>query len=382
MVKTQIFFKLRILAVLSAIILMSGLMASCIGNQKSEPAASDYRIIKDMWGREVKVRNDIKTAVIMEWEGLAAKSMKIFGLENNIIGVDNSAQKNIFRNHIVPVLGSVPAVGNPYSGVNYEQVAKLKPDIVFMELWVTNDTEKEMHETAIKKIEGFGIPVITFLSPSCYEKPDIKTAWEHIRLVGEVYNKQQEAEKLIKSLDNRLSLIKERTKDINKEEKANAVIYATENYVMGRKSIQSYFLTEILNANNLVADTSDFIKISEEQLLKYNPEMLVIIGHDGYLDTAAVLEGKHSGINWSNVKGLKAIENKRIVSLGYEEWRATIETPVGLLKIAKVLYPDRFEDIDIEAEELKMYMEDYNFSEAEALKAVEAQKFRSSLEIK
>jgi iron complex transport system substrate-binding protein len=382
MVKKQFIFKLRILAVLLIAIFMGFLMLSCANNSTNKPEASDYRIIEDMWGREVKVKNDIKTAVIMEWEGLAAKSMKIFGLENNIIGVDNSAQKNIFRNHIVPVLGTVPAVGNPYSGVNYEQVAKLKPDIVFMELWVTNDTEKEMHQTAIQRIESFGIPVITFLSPSCYEKPDIKTAWQHIRLVGEVYNKQQEAEKLIKNLEDKIALIRERTKDIEEEERVNAVIYATENYVMGRKSIQSYFLTEILNANNLVTDSSDFIKVSEEQLLKFNPEVLIIIGHDGYLDTSTVLEGKHCGINWSNVKELKAIENRSIVSLGYEEWRATIETPVGLLKIAKVLYPDRFEDIDIEEEEIKMYMEEYNFSRDEALKAVEAQKFRSSLEIK
>lgn len=383
MVKNQNLSKLRILFGLIVLILMSSLIPSCSANSESKSQGDDYKIIKDMWEREVKVKKDTKTAVIMEWEGLAAKSMKIFGLEKNIVGVDNSAKKNIFRTQIVPVLEEVPGIGSPYSGVNYEMLAKLKPDIVFMELWVTNETEKGMHEDAIKKIEGLGIPVVTFLSPSCYDNPDIKTAWEHIRLVGEVFNKQEEAEKLISGLEDKIKLIKDRTSSLSEEEKANVVIYATENYLMGRKSIQSYFLTEVINANNLVTNgDSDFIKVSEEQLLNYDPDVLVVIGHEGYLDSSAIYEGKHCVINWSNVKGMRAIENKRVVSLGYEEWRATIETPIGLLKMAKAIYPEKFEDIDIQSEELKMYMEDYNFSKDEAVKAIEAQKFTSKLEIK
>lgn len=201
--------------------------------------------------------------------------------------------------------------------------------------------------------------------------------------MGEVFNKQEEAEKLIGGLENKIQLIKERTRSVSDKEKANVIIYATENYLMGKKSIQSYFLTEILNANNLVPDgESDFIKVSEEQLLKYNPDVLVVIGHEGYLDTSTIYDGKQCGINWGNVKELKAIKNKRVVSLGYEEWRATMETPIGLLKMAKAIYPDKFKDIDIPSEELKMYMEDYKFSKDEALKAVEAQKFISNMEVK
>lgn len=158
MQKKQHLLKLRILTGLIAILSMVCVLSSCSGKTGTATDESNYRVIKDMWDREVKVKKDIKTAVIMEWEGLATKSMKVFGLEKNIIGVDNSAKKNIFRKQIAPVIEKVPGVGSPYSGVNYEQVAKLKPDIVFMELWVTNQTEKDMHEAAIKKIEGLGIP--------------------------------------------------------------------------------------------------------------------------------------------------------------------------------------------------------------------------------
>ncbi|MCG8483316.1 MAG: ABC transporter substrate-binding protein [Clostridia bacterium] len=339
----------------------------------------NYRIIKDMWGREVKVKDDVKTAVIMEWEGLVAKSMKVWGLEDNIIGVDNTAKNNSFRKTIIPAIDNLPAVGSPYGGVNYEEIAKLKPDIVFMELWITNETEKEMHESAMKRIEDLGIPVIGLLSPSCQETPSFESAWQFIRLVGEVYNKQTEAEKLISSLDGNLQLIKDRTSNLTEDEKADVVIYNTNICVMGRGSIQSYFLTEILNANNLVEENTGFIQIAEEQLLTYEPDVLVVMGHDGYLTPSVIYEGKHIGLNWNNLKEFKPIKNRRVVSLGYEEWRTTIETPVGLLKIAKELYPDLFQDIDVEAEELKMYMEHYGFSKDDAAKIMEAQKFTGEL---
>ncbi len=338
----------------------------------------NYRIIEDMWGREVKVKDDVKTAVIMEWEGLVVKSMKVWGLEDNIIGVDNTAKNNPFRKTIIPAIDNLPAVGSPYSGVNYEEIAKLKPDIVFMELWITNETEKEMHESAMKRIEDLGIPVIGLLSPSCHETPSFESAWQFIRLVGEVYNKQTEAEKLISSLDGNLQLIKDRTSNLTEDEKADVVIYNTNTCVMGRGSIQSYFLTEILNANNLVEENTGFIQIAEEQLLTYEPDVLVVMGHDGYLTPSVIYEGKHIGLNWNNLKEFKPIKNRRVVSLGYEEWRTTIETSVGLLKIAKELYPDLFQDIDVEAEELKMYM-NYGFSKDDAAKMMEAQKFTGEL---
>ena len=363
------------------ILLFMSLLLTACANRSESAANTDYRIIKDMWDREVQVKNQVDRVVIIEWEGLAAKSMKAFGVEEKIVGVDDYAKKNIFRSHIVPTLQKVPDIGSAWSGVNYETLAKLKPDVVFMELWVTNESDRELHKTAIDKIEGMGIPVITFLSPSCYENPDIKTAWRHISIVGEVLNKQAEAQSIVDRLNESIELIKSRTADIPENEKANAVVFATSNYVMGKKSIQSYFLTEIINANNLVP-SGDFVKISEEQLIKLDPDVMIVNGHDGYLDPSIIYQGKMCGINWANVKDMRAVKNKRMISLGYEEWRATFETPVALLKMAKTIYPEGFEDIDLEAEEIKMYMTDYGFNEEEAKKAIEAQRYTSILDVK
>ncbi|MEN1761563.1 ABC transporter substrate-binding protein [Anoxynatronum sibiricum] len=365
-----------ILLAIVALLVING----CAPQETGDEQENSTRIVQDMWGREVEIKEEVTSAVIIEWEGLAAKSMQIFGIQEMIVGVDDYAKKNTFRNHVVPVVGTVPDIGSAWSGVNYETLANLKPDVVFMELWVTNESEKELHSDAINKIEELGIPVITFLSPSCFEEPHIDTAWEHVRLVGEVFQKQEEAAALIQRMDEKVALIRSRTQGIEAADKADVVIFATMDNVMGTKSIQSYFLTEIINANNLI-EGGDFVKISEEQLLKLDPDVLIIHGHDGYLDPAVVREGRQAGLNWGNVQHLQAIENDRFISLGYEEWRATIETPVALLKMAKTIYPDLFEDIDLEAEEVNMYMQDYGMTREEALKAIEAQRYTAIVEV-
>ncbi|MCR4901985.1 MAG: hypothetical protein K6A23_03940, partial [Butyrivibrio sp.] len=169
------------------------------------------------------------------------------------------------------------------------------------------------------------------------------------------------------------------TKDLTEDEKKDVLIFASANNVLGTGTVQSYFLTDIVNANNL-AGSGDFIKISEEELLNYNPEKLIIAGHDGYISPETVKAGKSCGINWGNVKDLEAIKNDEFICLGYEEWRDTIETPVTLLKMAKLVYPELFEDIDIEKEEKELYMNCYGLTEDQVAGALDAQHYTGQLE--
>ena len=68
--------------------------------------------------------------------------------------------------------------------------------------------------------------------------------------------------------------------------------------------------------------------------------------------------------------------------VGYDEWRATIETPIALLKIAKLAYPEKFADVDVAAEEVAFYRDVYGMDEQRAREAIEAQKYAGDLEVK
>jgi iron complex transport system substrate-binding protein len=350
-------------------------------NSNSAPVSQDLHKVIDMTGREIYVKNDIERVVVIEWEGLVSKSMKSLGLADRIVGIDDYAKKNTFRNYVIPEIHDVPDIGSAWSGINYEFLASLNPDIVFLELYVTNESEKELHDEAIAKLESMGIPVAATISPTCLDIPRVEEAWKHIELVGQVFGRQDDASAIIEKLNGKINLIRERTAKIPESERKNIVVFATENYVMGPETVQSYYMTDIINANNLVSD-GNFVTISEEQLLTYDPDALIVIGHDGYLDPDIIRNGKICGINWGNVSGFRPIANDNFICLGYEEWRATMELPAALLKIAKLVYPEYFEDIDPDAEELKMYREDYGFDEDQAKKAIEAQRYTALLEVK
>lgn len=237
-----------------------------------------------------------------------------------------------------------------------------------------------MHQDVIDRIESLGIPVVVLISPSNFDEPDIRTAWQHITITGEIFGKQAEAAELVEFLDAGLERVTERTADIPEAERTDVAYFATINNVMGEKSIQDYLLTEIVGADN-VAGAGTFVTISEEQLLALDPDAMVLAGHEGYLDPAHVYAGRNAGLDWGALGEMRAIEDGRLVALGYDEWRATVETPIALLKIAKLAYPDRFADIDVEQEEIDFYREVYGMDEAAAREAIEAQQYLGELEV-
>ena len=376
---------MKSIRLITMLLIAAILIAACTPNSSNVPAAESSAKetvqITDHWERTVEIPLNPQRVVVMEWEGLVTKSMKIFGVEAALVGVDTATKKMGYREMLVPSITNAIDIGSAWSGVNYEQLAGLRPEVVFLEAWVASSENRAMHQEVIDKIESLGIPVIVLISPSNFDEPDISTAWEHITITGQVFGKQDEAARLVARLEQGLDVVRERTKDIPETEQIPMVFFSTANYVMGSKSIQSYFLTDIVRARN-IAGPGTFVTISEEQLLALNPDAMVIAGHEGYLDLGLIYAGKHVGLNWANLAEMRAIQEKQLVALGYDEWRATIETPIALLKMAKLAYPDRFADIDVAAEEIAFYREVYGLDEAQAKAAIEAQKYTQDLEVK
>jgi iron complex transport system substrate-binding protein len=362
--------------------LTAGAAACGDGSAAGSQAASAAPVaIKDHWGRTVQVPADPQRVVVLEWEGLITKSMKIFGVDTTLVGVDSATKKMGHRAAVIPSIDKAVELGSPWSGVNYEQLAGLKPDVVFLEAWVASPENRTMHQEVIDKIDSLGIPVVVLISPSNFDKPAITTAWQHITITGEVFGKRAEATRLVERLNAGLEKVTSRTRGIPDAERASVAYFATITNVMGTKSIQSYLLTDVVGARN-VAGAGTFVTISEEKLLALDPDAMVVAGHEGYLDTSLIYAGRHAGLNWANLTEMRAIKSRRLVALGYDEWRATVETPIALLKIAKMVYPDRFADIDIAAEEVAFYRDVYGLDEQRAEAAIEAQKYAGELEVK
>lgn len=353
------------------------LMASACSSPAADSAPSTASVeITDDFGRTVAVPADPARVAVLEWEGLVAKTLAILGEGDRIVAVDPATSKDPARHVLVPQVTNATDVGSAWSGINYETLASVDPDVLFLEAWVSSDEDRQLHDEAVEQIEGLGIPVVVFMSPSNFDTPSMDTAYDVIRTVGTVFERTEDTDKVVDRLQTGIADVLDR---IPADAPAPTVaVFSTIAYVMGEKSVQSHLFADLLGARN-TAGAGTFVPVSEEKLLALDPDALIIAGHEGYLGLDEVYGGANVGLDWSKLQTMKAIEDKRVAALGYDEWRATIETPVALLKAASVLYPEAFADVDLDAEELAFYQDVFNLDAAAAQQAVDGQKCRADL---
>ncbi|WP_456419484.1 ABC transporter substrate-binding protein [Methanocaldococcus infernus] len=336
----------------------------------------NYKVVKDMWGRDVKIKNNVERVALIDFTGTYIKVLKIWDMDDRVVAVDHSQKKNEFLRVICPRIENIVDVGSSKE-INYETLASTKPDVVIIRAFVTNKEREDRYKDMIQKLDEMNIPVVILLHPTSFDKPDVKTMWEEIRILGQIFNKEKEADDLINYLNNYVKLISDRTKDIPEDKRPRVLLFATPDYMLGPGTIQSYFLEEIVHGKNVLKE-GRWLKTSPEQVLKLNPDALIILGHAGYVSPEEVYEGKDTGFNWKLVQDINAIKNRKVGSLGITEWRATIEFPIGLLREAKTLYPERFTDIDPDKEEIKLYKELYKLDDNTLQEAIKAQRYRGN----
>lgn len=333
-------------------------------------------VLTDDFDREVEVPTNPERVAVLEWEGLVTKTLAILGEDDTVVAVDPATKDDPTRQIIVGGISDAVEVGSAWSGINYEKLASLAPEVVFLEAWVASDEDRQLHNEAVSTIEGLGIPVAVFMSPSNFNDPDMASAYSVINMVGDVYDRRADTDKVVSQLRTGIDEVLSRIPEGGPA--PTVAVFATVAYLMGEKSIQNSLFASLLGAKN-VAGPGTFVPISEEQLLAKDPDVLVLIGHEGYLSTEQVKNGENVGLDWAKVRDLRAIRESRMTALGYDEWRATIETPIALLKVAKALYPQEFADVDIAEREVAFYQDVFNLDAKEASAAIEGQKFRADL---
>lgn len=165
---------------------------------------------------------------------------------------------------------------------------------------------------------------------------------------------EEATHKYLEYFDEMIAFVTERVSEIPDDAKKrvyHSVNEATRTSVPGTTS---YEFLELAGANN-VATKDDIRKVdnnyytSLEQILEWNPEVILVNedGVDEYILTQA---------QWKNID---AVKNNEVYLLptGLTRWGHpnSVETPIALLHVAKLLYEDVFKDVDIEKEVFYFY---------------------------
>ncbi|NJE46235.1 iron ABC transporter substrate-binding protein [Thermococcus sp. GR7] len=330
----------KALALLLVLLVVS--VSGCIGttenptNTATTEASSAYVTVTDLLGRTVEVPAQV-TKVVAAGPG-ALRLMVYLNASGMVIGVEDFEKRyNYGRPYIIahPELKELPTIGpgGPGKLPDLEALVKLKPDVIFI-TYVDAKTADDIQEKT-------GVPVVV-LSYGQLATFDDEELFKSLELAGKILGKEKRAEEVINFVKSIQDDLMKRTENVE-----SPAVYVGGIGYKGAHGIESteakYPPFVVVHAKNVADELGDGHKfIDKEQLLEWNPDYIFI--DEGGLKL--VLDDYQKDPDFYN--SLKAVREGNVYGiLPYNFYTTNIGTALAdAYFIGKVLYPERFEDID------------------------------------
>ncbi|WP_048144343.1 ABC transporter substrate-binding protein [Methanothrix harundinacea] len=362
----------------------------------SGAACSDEHItVTDMLGRTVEVPANIERVVAID-DGFVEGIMYRFGMQEKIVAlgapccskeynysfetVDGETYEfedgmNTVR-YLMPHLAEMTVLVEGATAVNYEMLVYLDPDVVFLRegSWAFSAGSDEKIQKTIESIESLGIPLVILVGPPYQEQPSVDYIGDEIRLVGEVFSREEDAEALASYLESQIEEIRSRTKDVPEDEKPSMMQLGLSprardgggaGMAWGLDTIESYFIEDIANAKNVYDGMGAFVVVSTEHILKMDPDVIVLPTAQGYHPARELYTAPY----YQNLQELTAVKNERVYALPWTpyNWAKRLEYPIEAMIIAKAAYPEMFTDVKVHEWVLDFYQSVYGVDEETAI---------------
>ena len=363
-------------------------------------AAEETRTVVDSRGAEVQIPAEIKRVVTIS-DGLVEGTMTVLGVQNTLVGLGSSSLQSVAKyeypsiegenftmsdgmntmRYLNPWFKDLPLIAQYGQAPNYEVLAGLNPDVIIIRagdctFWKDEDSMKK----AIDSMESLGIPLVVTYGPNTADEPKMEMLSDEIRIIGKVFGKEEEANRLADYLESETNVVRERTADIPENEKPRVLLFGLSprtrgqgaaGDALGLNTIESYFLEEIVNAKNAFQEPGSFEIISAERVLSLNPDVIVLPTDWGYHPPRELYEAPY----YQMLQELDAVKNKRVMALPWSPSNCDkrLEYPIDVMVMAKAAYPERFSDIDLDEWLLDFYKNVYgvNSTTAEGLRSVQ-----------
>ncbi|TQD23830.1 iron ABC transporter substrate-binding protein [Methanolobus vulcani] len=359
---TNIRFKTTILLVM--ILCISAFVSGCtdsstsqsITNQEESTTSTDTVTITDAMGREVEIPDTIEN-VICSGAG-SLRLLTYLESEDKIIAVDSiEARENLYD-------ARPYALANPQFATDYtvfgefrgnddpEKILALEPqpDVILKTYSASGYDPVELQEKT-------GIPVVVVNYGNMVDSRE--DMYQALRIYGEVMDKEERAEEVIEFFDETIADINERTSDVSDDEKTSCYVGGIAR--AGPHGLQSteptyppFFFT---NALNVAYDDMDLstAEVAKEKIIEWDPEIL-------FVDLSTMQsEDENSAVyqlqNDDSYQQLQAVSSGNVYGMLPYNWYTQNFGSVlaDSYYAGKLLYPENFEDVDIEDKTAEIY---------------------------
>lgn len=318
------------------------------------------RQITDQTGRQVTIPDRVDRIVVLQHQTL--NLLVQMNATDKIVGVMANWKQQLGDSYarLAPELNQKATLGD-LTHVDPEKLVALHPQVVF----VTNYAPQEM----IDSITALGIPVVAIslrhdepgekakMTPSIRDEEMAydKGLREGITLIGEIINKPAEAKALITATDEGRKIVSDRLKDVPAEKRIRAYMANPELTTYGSGKYTGLMMLHAGAVNVAAATVKGFKSVSMEQVIAWDPQVIFV--QDRY---PSVVNEINSSPQW---QAIDAVKNHRVWLMPdyAKAWGYPMPEAMGIgeLWMAKKLYPQKFQDVDMNKLANKWYQRFY-----------------------
>ena len=247
--------------------------------------------------------------------------------------VDRMAEVHNYLFLAHPSLEELPRVSSRSAGVNAESILSLKPDVIFAQSTIADSLQEQT-----------AIPVVCVRTSGSLD-------FEIYRFVGTVIEKEREAEELISYANEKISEVTDDVLEIPENEKPRVYLaYWCYQGTITRTTSRDDPLDMAggLNvAKEAAAGAGGYgIDVSKEQIIAWNPDIILI--HRGTHQEFTI---DYLVLSDPELQVVNAVKNREVYcTIGYMYGWDPLTGVCEVFYEAKLLYPDEFEDLEVEKE--------------------------------
>lgn len=306
------------------IIIMAVLMVSCSKPStvvyEEKPLIENTEItVVDHLNRSVTIKN-IPNKIISGYY-ISTSALIALKLEDKLVGIEAKADKRPIYSLAAPQLMDLPNVGTAKE-FDLEGCVALQPDLVILPIKLKDQ---------IKTLEELGIAVIGV-------NPENEELLNEMIVMIATLTGTSDYDEILSYYENKEEELKEVYS--NNTEKPTVYLAGNSNMLStATKKMYQNNLIESAGGINVANDIEDtyWASISYEQLVKYNPDYIIIVPEAGY--------SKDDVMNDINLAGITAIENKNVYQMpsNFEAWDSPVPSSIlGKMWLTSVLYSDSY----------------------------------------
>ncbi|KQL45224.1 ABC transporter substrate-binding protein [Brevibacillus choshinensis] len=238
------------------------------------------------------------------------------GLDQQIVGVSD-------YDDYPEAAKSKPKVGGVVKP-NEEAILSQSPDLVIGGI--------SMEKPVADKLKTLGMPVYVT------QPKKLDDIMANILVMGTITNRQEQAEQMVAQMKEDIARVTEAVKNVKPEEKKKVYLEFSPGWTVGKGEFMDELIT-LAGATNIASETEGWNPISEEKIVKDDPD--VILYAKGITDDKTGKQLEDIIKNRSGWDKMKAIRDQQIYGMDQNILsRPGPRITQGLIDVAKAIYPD------------------------------------------